>query len=158
MAVEEILAEFEGKDFVPPRLIRTNRSFNNEGTSLYYYVHGKDSDGLIAGLKLDFFKDIRFSNFKKPHPTEEYRPYFDKFRYGLSCSNDDILQRFVSSDSVTKAQLEKMARHWEVSIEQFINTLLLAYMLLQDAEDNGWLDSSDWDGGNFRGSLPSAKR
>ncbi|MDZ8089917.1 MAG: hypothetical protein RMY16_30850 [Nostoc sp. DedQUE12b] len=126
--------------------------------SLYYYIYSKDSDGLVAGLKLDFFKDVRFTNFKKSHPTEKYKPYFDKFISGWSCSHDDVLQFFTSSNSITKVQLDKMAKHWEIPVERFINTLLLAYMLLWDAEDDGWLDGSDWDGGDFGGSLPSPKR
>ncbi|MBD2510239.1 hypothetical protein H6G91_23595 [Nostoc muscorum FACHB-395] len=158
MAIKDVLADFEGGDFLTPRIIRAARSFNGQGTSLYYYIYGKDSDGLVAGLKLDFFKEVRFTNFKKPHPTEKYKPYFDKFISGWSCSHDDVLQCFTSSNSITKVQLDKMAKHWEIPIQRFINTLLLAYMLLWDAEDDGWLDGSDWDGGNFGGSLPPPKR
>lgn len=69
-----------------------------------------------------------------------------------------MLQCFASSNPVTKVQLDKMARHWEIPVERFTNTLLLAYMLLCDAEDDDWLDGSDWDGGDFRGSLPPPKR
>ncbi|MEH1998481.1 MAG: hypothetical protein V7L00_06945 [Nostoc sp.] len=67
MAIKDVLADFEGDDFVTPRIIRAVRSFNGQGTLLYYYIYGKDSDGLVAGLKLDFFRDVRFTNFKKPH-------------------------------------------------------------------------------------------
>jgi hypothetical protein len=55
-------------------------------------------------------------------------------------------------------QLDKMARHWEIPVERFINILLVAYMLLWDAEDDDWLDDSDWNGGDFRGFPPSPKR
>jgi hypothetical protein len=157
MAIKDVLADFEGDDFVTPRIIRAVRSFNGQGTSLYYYINGKDSDGLVAGLKIDFFKEVRFTNFKKRHPTEKYKPYFDKFISGWSCNHNDVLQCFASSNSVTKVQLDKMAKHWVIPVERFINTLLLAYMLLWDAEDDGWLDGSDWDGGDFRGSLPPPK-
>lgn len=51
-----------------------------------------------------------------------------------------------------------MARHWGVSVDQFINTLSLAYELLLDAEDDGWIDGSEWNGGEFMGSLPPLKR
>ncbi|MDZ8186081.1 MAG: hypothetical protein RMX96_14665 [Nostoc sp. ChiSLP02] len=158
MAIKDVLADFEGDDFVPPRIIRATHSFNGQGISLYYYIYGKDSDGLVAGLKLDFFRDVRFTNFKKPHPTKKYEPYFDKFIAGCSCSHDDVLQDFALSNSATKVQLDKMARHWKISVERFINTLLVAYILLWDAEDDNWLDGSDWNGGDFKGSLPSAKR
>ncbi|OYD96623.1 hypothetical protein CDG76_07570 [Nostoc sp. 'Peltigera membranacea cyanobiont' 210A] len=158
MAIKDVLADFEGDDFVTPRIIRATRSFNGQGISLYYYIYGKDSDGLVAGLKLDFFRDVRFTNFKKPHSTEKYKPYFDQFIAGWYCSHDDVLECFASSNSVVKVQLDKMARHWKTPVERFTNTLLLAYMLLLDAEDDGWLDGSDWDGGDFGGSLPSPKR
>lgn len=158
MTIEDVLSDFYSEDFIPPRIIRATHSFNSEGISLYYYIDGKDSDGLVAGLKLDFFNKVRFTNFKKPHPTPEYRPYFDKFRHGWSCSHDEILQCFESSNSITIAQLDKMARHWGVLSGQFINTLSLAYMLLWDAENDNWLGGSDWDGGEFRGSLPPQKQ
>ncbi|MBD2678775.1 MULTISPECIES: hypothetical protein [Nostoc] len=158
MAIKDVLTDFEGDDFVPPRIIRATRSFNGQGTSLYYYIYGKDSDGFVAGLKLDFFQEVRFTNFKKPHPTTKYERYFDKFIAGWSCNHEDVLQSFTSSNSATKVQLDKMARHWEISVERFINTLLVAYMLLWDAKDDNWLDGSDWNGGDFTGSLPSPKR
>ncbi|MDZ7992103.1 MAG: hypothetical protein RM022_015120 [Nostoc sp. EfeVER01] len=37
MAIKDVLADFEGDDFVTPRIIRAVRSFNGQGTSLYYY-------------------------------------------------------------------------------------------------------------------------
>ncbi|MEH2161983.1 MAG: hypothetical protein V7K38_13285 [Nostoc sp.] len=158
MAIKDVLTDFEGDDFVTPRIISATRSFNGQGISLYYYIYGEDSDGLVAGLKLDFFKNVRFTNFKKPHPTEKYKPYLDKFIAGWSCSHDDVLQYFASSNSVTKVQLDKMARHWEIPVERFVNTLLVAYMLLWDAEDDDWLDDSDWNGGDFKSFTPSPKR
>ncbi|MHC5612188.1 MAG: hypothetical protein ACYTXA_14530 [Nostoc sp.] len=54
MAIKDVLADFQGDDFVTPKIIRATRSFNGQGTSLYYYICGKDSDGVVAGLKLDF--------------------------------------------------------------------------------------------------------
>lgn len=157
MSIENILTQFNNIDFIYPRLIGSSRSFNREGTSLYYYIHGTDSEGMVAGLRLDFFGDkIRFTNFKKPHPIEQYRPQFNRFKDGSSCSDEDVLERFESSSLSTKIQLEKMAKNWNVSVERFINTVLVAYELLWDAEENGWLGISDWDGGEFKGQLPQS--
>lgn len=123
-----------------------------------YYIHGLDSQGYHAGLKLDFFDNVRFTNFKKPHPIKKYEPYFDKFINHSSCSYDDFEQKFTSLNSSTASKITLMAQHWNVSEEQFINTLLFAGELLWDAEDDGWLGNSGWEGGDFKGYLPSSKR
>ncbi|MEI6442872.1 MAG: hypothetical protein WCO29_07040 [Nostocales cyanobacterium ELA583] len=108
---------------------------------------------------MDFFPDkVRFTNFKKTHPVEKYEPYFDKFVDGYSCSYDDIQQNFKSSSSRTIETLNIMAKHWMIPVDKFINTLLLAYYLLWDAEDDGWIDGSWWEGGEFKGGLPCPKR
>lgn len=148
MSIKDVLADFEDEDFIPPRTIYTKHTSIGNGTSIYYYIYGKDSQGYHAALKLDQFENkVRFTNFKKVYPINEYKPYFDKFMSGWSCSYDEIKQLFESSSSVTVKQLNIMAKHWGVSVEQFINTLLLAFELLFDAEENNWLGSSMWEGG-----------
>ena len=85
-------------------------------------------------LKLDCFENkIRFTNFKKPHPMNKYEPYFDKFIGGWSCSYEEIEELFKLSSPVTIEQLNKMAKHWGVPLNRFINTLLFAFKLLCDA-------------------------
>lgn len=159
MSIANVLAEFESNEVIPPRAIFAKHSFNDQDTSLYYYIYGEDSQGFDAGLKLDFFAGkVRFTNFKKPHPVDKYKLYFDKFIAGYSCSYDDIQQNFASSSSTTIEMLNMMAQHWMIPLEKFINTLLLAYYLLGDAEDDGWIDGSLWEGGDFKGTLPSPKR
>ncbi|MEH2373580.1 hypothetical protein [Nostoc sp.] len=50
MAIKDVLADFEGDDFLTPRIIRATRSFNGQGTSLYYYIYSEDSDGFIVKI------------------------------------------------------------------------------------------------------------
>lgn len=50
-----------------------------------------------------------------------------------------------------------MAKHWAVSQCKFINTLMIAGDLLWDAEHEGWIDFSQWEGGEFTGTLPKPK-
>jgi hypothetical protein len=159
MSINDVLSDFDGDEVAFPRAIYANHTFNGQGTSLYYYINGQDAQGFDAGLKLDFFPDkVRFTNFKKPHPVEKYEPYFDKFIDGCSCSYDDIQKNFKSSSSTTREILNIMAKHWMIPVDKFINTLLLAHYLLWDAEDDGWIDGSWWEGGEFRGTLPCPKR
>jgi hypothetical protein len=159
MSINDVLADFEDDDFVSPRLICATYTFNKQGTSLYYYTYGQDSQGFDAGLKLDFFADkVRFTNFKKPYPVKKYEPYFDKFIDGYSCNYDEIQQNFTSSNSITIETLNIMAQHWMIPVDKFINTLSVAYYLLWDAEDNGWINSSWWESGELRDILPYPKR
>ncbi|MEH2335459.1 hypothetical protein [Nostoc sp.] len=112
MSIANVLAEFESNEVILNRDIFARYSFNDQGTSLYYYIYGEGSQVYDAGLKLDFFPGkVRFTNFKKPHPVEKYKPYFDKFIAGYSCSYDDIEQSFASSSSTTIEMLNMMAQH-----------------------------------------------
>lgn len=161
MSIEDILADYNKEEYVAPRLITTKHSFNRQGISIYYYIDGKDSQGFTAGLKLDFFGDVRFSNYKRPHPRAKYEPYFDKFSSGYSCSYEEM-QALISWTnetipiSVEKA-VEKMAIHWNVSTQKFTKTLEVAYDLLFDAEENDWISSSGWECGEFLHPLPPPK-
>ncbi len=158
MSVEEVFADFEDVDFIKPRAFYAHHTFNMEGICLYYYINGKDSQGYDAGLKLDFFNSrIRFTNFKKPHSIEKYKPYFKKFINSLSCSYEDWEQELTSLSATSAEYLNLMAKHWAVSPSQFINTLMIAGELLWDAEHERWLDFSWWEGGEFTGTLPKPK-
>jgi hypothetical protein len=157
MSMAEVFADFEGVDFVQPRAFYANHTFNGEGICLYYYIHGTDSQGYDAALKLDFFNYVRFTNFRKPHPTEKYQPYFNKFKHSLSCNYNDWGQELISLSTTSTEYLNSMAKHWKISPSQFINTLMLAGELLWDAENEGWIDSSRWEGGEFKGTLPQPK-
>ena len=159
MSVKSITVKFQKKDFVYPKAVYATYTFNGQGTSLNYYIEGKDSQGYCASLKLDFFENkVRFTNYKKPHPAAKYELHFDKFTKGWSCSYEEIKQGFQSSTPLTVKELNQMAEHWEISVERFINTLLLAYELLMDAEYNHWIGDSMWEGGDFLGFLPPRKR
>ena len=112
MSVADVFADFEGVDFIKPRAFYANHTFNMEGICLYYYIHGSDSKGYDAVLKIDFFNNrVRFTNFSKPHPTEKYKPYFNKFRNSLSCSYDDWEQELVSLLATSTEYLNSMAKH-----------------------------------------------
>ncbi len=158
MSVAQIFAEFEGIDFIKPRAFYAHYTFNMEGICLYYYINGKDSQGYDAALNLDFFNDrIRFTNFRKPHSIEKYKPYFNKFINSLSCSYDDWEQELASLSATNTEYLKSMAKHWEISQCKFVNTLMIAGELLWDAEHEGWLDFSRWEGREFTGTLPKPK-
>jgi hypothetical protein len=158
MSVAEVFADFEGIDFVQPRAFYASHTFNMEGTCLYYYINGSDSKGYDAALKIDFFNNrVRFTNFSKPHPTGKYKPYFNKFIHSLSCSYDDWGQELISLPAISTEYLNSMAKHWKISPSQFINTLMIAGELLWDAENEGWLDFSWWEGGEFKATLPQPK-
>ena len=158
MSVEEVFADFEDVDFVKPGAFYANHTFNRKGICLYYYINGKDSQEYDAALKLDFFNYVRFTNFIKLHSIEKYEPYFNKFTNpSLSCSYDDWKKKLVSLSAINTKDLNSMAKHWEISPSQFINTLMLAGELLWDAEHEGWLDFSLCESGEFKGTLPQPK-
>ncbi len=73
----------------------------------------------------------------------------------MSCSYNDFEQKLASVVDIKILNL--MAKHWEISQMQFINTLMIAGQLLRDAENEGWVDFSWWEGGEFTGTLPQPK-
>ncbi|BCL39085.1 hypothetical protein NSMS1_55320 [Nostoc sp. MS1] len=158
MTIADVFAEYEDLDIILPRAFYSSCSFNGKGTSLYYYINSVDSHGYDAGLKLDFFDKVRFTNFKKPHPVEKYEPYFDKFTNPCSCSYSEFEQKFILCSSTIAETIDLMAQHWYISTEKFINTILFAGDLLWDAENDAWLGYSLWEGGDFKGTLPLPKR
>ena len=156
--IEDIFASYRREEYVPPRFISTNRSFNREGISLYYYIDGYDSKGFVAGLKMDSFDKVRFTNYKKTHPQERYEPYFDKFLSGYSCSYDEMNDLLELAEQKIPTEIVKMAIHWKIKTQKFMTTLAIIYDLLLEAEENQWIGTSDWDGGEFLNRLPSPKQ
>lgn len=75
----------------------------------------------------------------------------------MSCSHDDWEQKLASLSAINTKDLNSMAKHWEISPSQFINTLMIAGDLLWDAEHEGQLDFSLWENGEFKGTLPQSK-
>ena len=155
--IKNIFASYKQEKYVPPRLISTNYSFNGEGISLYYYIDGYDSKGFVAGLRMDFYNKVRFTNYKKPHSQARYEPFFDKFLSGYSCSYDEMNDLFELAEQKIPTEIVKMAIHWKITPQKFMTTLEIAYDLLFEAEENQWIGTSDWHGGEFLNTLPPAK-
>lgn len=61
MSVADVFTDFESVDFIKPRAFYANHTFNREWTCLYYYIHGKDSQGYDAALKLEFLIPVSAS-------------------------------------------------------------------------------------------------
>jgi len=155
--IEDFFTLYNDNEYLKPRMIKVSQSFNNTGISLYYYVYGYDVDAFVAGLKIDFFDKVRFTNYKKPHPNPIYYPYFDKFRLGYNCSYEKM-NDLVELESNFPDYIVNMAKHWKITTPKFITTLQIAYDFLFEADKNNWIGISGWDGGEFIDKLPPRKK